>query len=479
MKLNQIYSILIKKIIIFSLAFLILLSIASAGQLKHTIYDPYGNIVESSVGSYPSSGQSNTIIEDKYKTFDYNAQNSYFDSEEPYCKFGGQYNINVYNNPDYAGVYDRTTKLYYCKTTQDLIKKIKIPQSWANKDLILYCNDGSNIYDPEFNIDFLTSKVNTYKLCILKNLDLESENTIIYGFEAGNKLIDSYSSNYFNPTTKSGAIVNGLNHNSLSNSSALQINKRIYFYVPYVTICAEEKEEIYYEFSMTPIISCSKPDVSTAMQNSYPTRFNSAVQTLDNYVLTRYPTAIIGTLQTEGNFGSASHTYHSVVIQINISQNTYFYENSLINKTYMFEYEPFNRFYVLREVSSEKLTKPINTIFTPQDIGLSRVALFRKVDNKKIYGYETAIKTEALGNEIRPVYKIQGLGSLNFTKGICQKTLAMYNPTNDISKRTDEVACKAGGEIEINSLALDKKYDQRTQQGWSLNLFKNIILGIK
>lgn len=483
MKVNQINILRFKTIILSLVIFLMVFQSAYAGELKHTIYSPYNHVVGASTGSYPSSGQSNTIIEDRYDDFDYNALNSYFDSKQPYCKFGGQYRINVYNNPVYAGVYDNTIKLYYCKTTEDLIKHINIPTSWQNDNLVLYCNDGNNIYDPEFNVDFLTSKVNTYKICVLKNLNLDSQNSIIYGFEAGNKLIDSYASNYFNLNSKTGAIVTGLNNdNSLTANTNTQITKRIYFYVPYVTICSEEGYTScgFEDYSCSQTLICTKPGISTSMKNTYPTSFNTGVQTLNSYVQNMCTSSGLNcnmaTLRTEGDFASASHSYHSIEVQLTLNQNNYIF-NGPNNRTYIFEYEQFNHFYTLRELSGDTLNVPIKNIFT-KDIGLSRVALFRKIGTSKVYGYEIAIKNANIGTEIIPIYKIEGLSNLGFNENICKKTLANYNPSSNLGG-SNKIACRVNGDIYINSLALDGEHNAPNEQGWSLNLFKNIILGIK
>ena len=484
-----------KKITLVFVLTLLFLNTVYAGQIKHTVIGPYGNIIAENSKSYGTE-KATTIIEDRYKDFEYNLITSSF-TTEPYCKFGGQYNIRVYNNPIYAGVYDRTMKLYYCKTTQDLINHMKIPNSWQNDDLVLYCNDGSNIYNPDFNLDFLTSKVNTYKMCVLKNLNKSSDNTLIFGYDAGNKLIDSSATNRFNTNTKTGPIVANLNRNSSESDTlgSTLITKRIFFYVPYVNVCKTAQltcpNILSYGGDMGDVClseyvwQCIEW-VDVPRQASYghyvsppeASALNNGVQTLSNYVQTNICNSNqlncnMTTLTTYKNY--ASHTYTSIVININMSQDTYLYE--LDGRTYSFFYEPYNHFYVLRELSGEPLNLSLNKVFN-KDIGISRIALFRKSGSNKIYGYETAMQNQITGTtSIKPIYKIQNISGLGFNQDVCMNALAIYNPQTSLST-TSKIACMPNGDIYLNSQALDGD-NPLSEEGYSLNLFKNIILGIE
>lgn len=472
----------IKKIVIISILFLIFLQTINAGEIKHTIIGPYGNTLATSTASYGTESAT-TTVEDRYKDFEYlTTQNSF--TSEPFCKFGGQYMINVYNDPIYAGVYDNTNKLYYCKTTQDLINHMKIPSSWQNDNLVLYCNDGSNIYNPEFNLDLFTNKINTYKMCILKNLNKDSDNTLIFGYDAGNKLIDSSATNRFNPNTKTGPIVANLNNSlSANTNSVTQITKRIYFYIPYVLVCTTEGQaSCCFDCGCSPTLECTKTEEKPISNNykNFPTQFNTNINTLNNYVQTMCSNNnlnCIGTAQFEGDFGSAKQSYYSIEVSLTVDLNTYIY-TSAEGRTYIFYYEPYNHFYVLRGISGNSLDTPLTTVFN-KPIGLSRVALFRKSGSNKVYGYETAMQNEITGtNSIKPVYKIENINSLGFTQDKCMNTLSIYNPVPNLNTAS-KVVCRANGDILINSQVLDGEHSATNEEGYSLNLFKNIILGIK
>lgn len=478
-----------KKITLVFVLMLLFLNTIYAGQIKHTVIGPYGNAIAENSKSYGTE-RATTIIEDRYKDFEYDLITTSF-TTEPYCKFGGQYKINVYNNPIYAGVYDRTMKLYYCKTTQDLINHMKIPSSWQNDDLILYCNDGSNIYNPDFNLDFLTSKVNTYKLCILKNLNKVSDNTLIFGYDAGNKLIDSSAVNRFDMNTKTGPIVANLNRNSSEQDLGSTLtSKTIFFYVPYVNVCIREEylctNSVYGEggdYCISSEWQCvERGNVPMATsKTSYPfsSTHNAAVQTLTDYVQTNICNSNqldcnMATLTTDGYF--AQHTYNSIVITINMRQDTYYYERD--GRTYTFFYEPYNHFYILRELSGEDLTVPLKSIF-PEDVGISRVALFRKIGTNNVYGYETAMQNQIDGTtSIKPIYKIKNIQNLGFNQDVCMKALAIYNPQTTSLTTASKIACMPNGDIYLNSQALDGD-NPLNAEGYSLNLFKNIMLGIE
>ncbi len=176
------------------------LSILFSGKLVQTVYDPYNRVVNnpfdntytSSVMEIPGNDAGPSISLFSDFVFNYGGEENII-VKEPYCRYGGQYFYNIYNDPrPGANIFTSNYSLYYCKTTLDLINKIEIPDSWRDSDLVMYCNDGNAINFKNQNLDFLTSMVSSiYKLCIIKNLDLKSENTIVYGFLVGNLNVDS------------------------------------------------------------------------------------------------------------------------------------------------------------------------------------------------------------------------------------------------------------------------------------------------
>ena len=104
--------------------------------------------------------------------------------------------------------------------------------------------------------------------------------------------------------------------------------------------------------------------------------------------------------------------------------------------------------------------------------------MFRKIDSQKVYGYETAMQNQIAGTtSIKPIYKIQNISGLGFNQDVCMKSLAIYNPQTSLST-TSKIACMSNGDIYLNSQALDGE-NPLNEEGYSLNLFKNIILGIE
>ena len=176
-------------------------------MLKHTIHSPFNTILGNIEDEYDKGGGQTesygiTSISVGFEDLEYSG--SLGSVSKPYCKIGGWYTVNVYNDPGnhargHTGVtiFNRNFSLFYCKTTLDLAKKIKIPSSWnaENDHLTLYCNDGKRIESRD-NFEIWTRNLGAYKLCILKNHDKSANNTVIYGFEVGNSVIDSDSS-YF------------------------------------------------------------------------------------------------------------------------------------------------------------------------------------------------------------------------------------------------------------------------------------------
>lgn len=180
------------------------------GVLQHKIFSPYGDLLDEQQGNYftgVSAQPSTTVIVSRYRDF-----GSKYDAgalgifPEPYCRIGGDYTFYLKNDPKVVGTTTVNNRLYYCKTLNDLLKDIKIPSSWTNKDIVMYCNDGNLINFQNHNIDFLTTKLNNYKVCILKNLDVNDGGTIVYGFEVGNRLLDDNQAYMLNTGNGAGPL---------------------------------------------------------------------------------------------------------------------------------------------------------------------------------------------------------------------------------------------------------------------------------
>ncbi len=202
----------------FFLIFLVLVFLSSCGEtessfqqtqnqgsgiITQTIHSPYQTELQKQSARYPTglteaTGFKPSIVDIRYSDF-----KSYTEavSKEPYCKFGGMYKVEIFNNPIDRGIYHKEENLFYCKTSLDLLKDFKIPSSWTNSELILYCNDGADVNMPKLNPDFLSTKINNYRVCILKNLDLEEDNSVVYGIVVGNTILDD-NPNYTPPNVQ-------------------------------------------------------------------------------------------------------------------------------------------------------------------------------------------------------------------------------------------------------------------------------------
>lgn len=117
--------------------------------------------------------------------------------------------------------------ILYCQTTADLIKKVKVPSSWLDDKLIFYCNDGAMINERDENFEFLAYKINAYKACIVKNMDLDKDNTIVWGMESGNMEHDDKEEYFFDETTKTNRFLatTGLDYDSGSSGNYVYIDK--------------------------------------------------------------------------------------------------------------------------------------------------------------------------------------------------------------------------------------------------------------
>ncbi len=179
------------------------------GKIEQNVFNPFNVIIQTEGDTLKVNSQSDftTILTSPYKKFNnYPNDNNFKPSDIRYCIVGGNYSLQVLSYPKNSALFNKTINLFYCRTTQDLINQIEIPEVWVNNNLILYCNDGSEINSKINNFDFLTTKLQTYKACILKNLDRGK--TILFGYEVGNPILDSDNSFFFNTTTNQSKIIN-------------------------------------------------------------------------------------------------------------------------------------------------------------------------------------------------------------------------------------------------------------------------------
>lgn len=419
----------------------------------------------------------------------------------PLCRFGGNLNLNINSsvkrgpysgNPPYShdfGSYDKNKSLFYCHTTYDLIKSIKIPSSWNNSNLILYCNDAARVGLEYLDYDFILSNLqDTYKACVLKNLDLDSNNTILYGFEVGSTQVENTAKFFFGVENKSGA-VSGMGNGVINDSYNETIDYPSTYYIVQAT------------YPSCHTYSC-EDEISKEFTTSY-----GAI-----------PSSIYSSC-TSSTMAYGSNSYDCIVHYKNISNqnitiNTFKYD--VDGKNFFFTYNPYLKYYVLKGFN-ENLTTNINESFkVPSDFGLSRLALFRQIpiycsisklpqqcsfypgtsSNYDVLGYEKSfIDYFGTSSEMKPEKELKPVFKINFSnsfspysnsdiKNLCLDTLSAYNSTNKIVfEETDSINCKDNGVIVLNSYILDTNHDYNSNNvnnkgGLGFTLFKNIILSL-
>lgn len=203
--------------------------------LRLSVVSPFGDILTSSTKRFKTCRgceSPDTTINIVYQGFS-KAFSCGLD-KKIYCTVGGLYQIQtelkIVGVPSHLceGGCSKTLPnrdLYYCPTTIDLYKSVKIPQSWENAKLLVYCNDGVNSGHSQFkdlNFEFFSKIVKSYKVCIVKNEDLDEKNTIVYGLEYGlpdvrttkvkrTPNVRAKPTTVFDTTTMEEGLVQGLN----------------------------------------------------------------------------------------------------------------------------------------------------------------------------------------------------------------------------------------------------------------------------
>lgn len=451
------------------------------GYIQHTIYSPFDDILSEVSESYyegiTSSGTP-TIRHavSRYQDFAENYDTGELEAQpQPYCKIGGDYIIKIKNYAGAGGTYESDEiSLFYCSTLADLLSNITIPSSWSSSDLSLYCNDGQIINFENINFDLLTSRINVYKGCILKNEDLESENTIFYGFEVGNTYLDDDPRYRFNPSDIDSSVTHELNNGQLINSETRTTTEERIGYIPRVA-CNECE---------TCTTRVPKGEGSTCQEASYewrtmgrdreevlvctPVTCDEVTPALES----QYPGFIDSDLIDEDN-GEGKAVY-KVIVPVEYQVGDYQYQTNT-DGSMNFHYDEYSSFFSLTDVD-EALDYPITSVFPlPGDFGLSRVALFRQENNKKILGYEKNTREMFDDDSLstKPVYIID-YGDFSLNQQDCTDQLASYGakPAMSISN-SDSVVC-GNSMIFIHSENIDGQQGSYT----AFNIFKNVILEI-
>lgn len=470
-------------------------SFISAGVLKHTVISPFGHEVAQDETTYESGVRqepTSAIIDNAYSEFQ-----EYDDNlNEPFCRIGGMYEIEVFNDArPGAKSTNNTYKLYYCKTTKDIIEKIKIPESWSqNANLTLYCNDGGSIKAQKYNFDFITSSTNTYKTCVLKNMDLESNNTIIYGFDVGNRLVDKDMNNIYDFNAKTGSVLQDLVFYRDLSSETFSNRERVdtstssipaLIRVPYIQgvtseVCYNDEGGS----SCVEIIGdAHKQSFSQAIEWAKE-NVNIDIIYLEEKTNGDHPLEVCNSVDEGGSVSclvtSDSYTEYFTMVEVQYPIGIYEFKGKF-NESYIFDYDSFLKFYSLG-TTSEELTIPLGEVFPSYtNIGLSRVVLFKKINDKIVTGYEQNAKQrfegfETFENDLQPVYKISIDNNFNFyTQNDCLEFLNFYDSKDSMAADyNDQILCY-GNVIEL----ISSNINDDTNPDRAFHLFKNIILSIK
>lgn len=456
---------------VFIFAILIIVSLGNAGILRHTVMSPFETLVAEDEQTYTSTETtvaSETVVANIYKHFDEYESD---DILEPFCRIGGQYTVDVYNDASPATmgrddkipiVLDINMKAFYCKTTFDLLERVKIPAAWEDDNLLVYCNDGGNIISNSTNYDFIISQMNTYKACVVRNLDLDDQNTLIFGFDVGNKVVDSYPEYFFNRSTMKGPVLPNLEYirdiSSTTGSSTAYMGQ---YRVPYeeITVAteqewvpmsdAEAKDYMIEEFELSD-------DIEISLEGNYP-EIVSGDATADSY------------------------SVYSVRGPYSYEIRGYEFNYTKTNMLYYFGYDFNDGFYYMKDFAADLDVEILDVFTDAEDIifPLSRVALFKKIDNKFIYGYEevsnNVISEEPYNISVKPVYKIQLENFGGFGQQKCMDSLMKYQPMNNAFQGNTGVSCD-GNVISIVALNVDKN---QNDVKYSFHLFKNIVTSLK
>lgn len=485
-------------------------SSGGSGELRLTTFNPYGIDISSSSNSVNYHNGlvgpevvPNVVIE-RFRDYNYESLQKGI-SIEPFCKIGGMYKLNVYNNPkvNYRGTrvyssydtslrpYNETFNLYYCKTTEDLINLIKIPEEWRDDSLIVYCNDGRNVFMEDKNFDFVLTLMNVYKACTVRNLD--KDEAILFGLDVGNVFVDSNLAYFTN--SENSQILTELENLDENTETISERTHETYVRVPMIPVQVEigmggdsgqTRTETYYRFlneSEIPekIFEVNKEleekEIISIERESYETeKLYEIIETTSedqkNYKLTR----------NEDNSGGSLNP-NTALYKVTYSQDISSFQGSYSSTDGVELFLNYNAGVALFEImlnkykDSQKIA--LTEIFTvPNEFKLSRVALFlRDEQHSKIYGFETPeIKYNSISKSVDPVYRINFENFENFE---CPEILGAYGgQKGTILGGSDLTICSEGGlkqKIELRTSLIDSRFET----GRTFNLFKNIILDVE
>lgn len=483
-------SVLFKFFLIF-LVFFSVFSFSYSGTIKQIILDPLGRAVEDSPseGALDSSlrhGRASDPTAPQVKKF-----SNFYATSEPYCRVGGMYEVNVQTIHDMLykgrpgdkdrdlGYINKNLDLYYCKTNANLLNMMKVPQSWITDDLILYCNSGGNVIDETSSFDFIFDRMNTYRVCVLRNLNKSSDNVVIYGLDVGNNIVEDYVGYFFDGVTHTSPITVNLEYqNGISFTNATKTRYSTTKEVPYkeVTITTGSGD------SMQTSIVYNERNFSEAKE----------------YILLNNGDEFVAIKDIEivkisvGGSGQAAYTLYEVREVFDATVGLYNFTHTMTGKNYFFEYDFWDKRYSIRGFDDD-LNVSLLSVFNFTDslelynkVGISRVLFFRKVGDKMVYGYEKPLNSltsisRPLNETVVPLYVVDMSKFLEpgqSVSGLCQRSLSKY-VTSESTYNDVGVRCSST-KIEIISYNVDKSFDNSADYDlYAFNLFKNIIISLK
>lgn len=457
------------------------------GVIKMKITSPLKTVLHVAEDTYPTGRGSMRLPEVSalhYELEGLSEQGAYADEDvlsKPYCREGGKYNLYFGTNPGF-GNYEKDITIFSCKTTYDLMEEIIVPRDWKNDELIIYCNDGGPIHYESVNFEVISNRLNAYKICLLKNLNLTQKNTVIYGYEVGNKEIDSDSSALFNNVTKKNPLTEELTYeNEIPGGS------HTYSYL--VHGVKEEMQSVCtknYDCGDDGQPSCDpgKNYVTTCVNKlvevPYTETHSKTINKLTEYNYTKEDGEILREYRMRYHDESTFFALKDASTFLEVFEYP-IHEDTFENLNALYEWLEQERM----NSASLELNKIFNEYRNFSNIKYSRLTLFKTLEggNKKIYGYEVPLSIEIDQGDINDpiksaVYKIvtDDLGN-SFTQEDCLKQLSKYRPIASDSPLniTDTIICRTNGDILINSLQMEKEFAETD----SFNIFKNIITNLK
>ena len=369
---------------------------------------------------------------------------------------GGLFNKKKrYIEPRYQPYFKKIGLLFHCTTTKEFLQKIKVPFSWENSDILVYCSDGSKTNFNKINIGVKLNQLKSYKTCFVKNLD--TEEYILSILETGNEKFSKANNQTF-----------------FSNESS-----EIEDYFEELFQKENLELDINYQSVVTP------NSVSSINQNNYlpscnPKSLPQGVNNLDG------DSCII-----EDEEDLRAHPTKAEFVKNNyVNLKNLYTVSGTINKTqfddnsYHFNYSSKNRILTITNFNNSLNQSLVGSeaIFTlPTDFKTSRIFLAKKKDTKKTYGYEralsqtlTSLNHTGITNNVRPLYVVES--SVVNLGSFCNHNIYLKEFI-----QAGSIKC-VGNKITINSQGIDgdnygrKVGAEQKINMRSFNLFKNIVL---